>query len=583
MGACHRSGIHKVACGLPSLVRSIALVAVAAAATAVVTGAAEMTSVASSGAAAQSIVMPQNGDVRLHRSTPLDLVARQPLDGFEPSAIRRLQRQRRRSQNVAVSAGLVAVVCLAVAFAVFQCARKALLPRLFGSPGKRALSDSDSDEHSVDVCIEEEIDESDGSSGGAEARPTEVAGEATALEALEELRSLITLGVQTAPHVPAESRGVLVVLLLTVCTQELALYGVYSTPQIEVERQRAIDFVLQEGAHALAQLDTLQAYFTVRRGRDMLELLQRFREAPANADSGGLAVEATISEYRIKQCSYALQQLQPWVQRFTSIPMQVVRAALKLVSCVRHSGKRRLKQDKGASAWVETVQAAHGFFGIAEPAYRRKFCRPPKTLAEEMGEGSRRYHQFRTQLDSSVQLAFALQQPGQRMLEQPQKREQQQLQELEPPQQQHPEIPGEGVTPSHPSRPPSGARRRSSSATTSSVLRPPTLQSTQSPRADSHRHIPTAHPERLEHPPSWSAPRRKKTLQETNEQQQPSPASSTLDSGLRAAIAPPFCSPFWCSSTIVFCNNFLFAETTTSPINSASSYRHAPTYSHCSS
>ena len=172
MGPHQRCRIPKVACGLPSLLRSVTLFAAAAATAAVVTGAADSTSVASSGAAAQWTVMPQDGNVRLHRSAPLNLVERQPLDGFEPSAIRRLQRQRRRSQHVAVSAGLVAVACLAVVFVVFQCARKALFPRLFGSPGKRALSDSDSEEQSVDVCIEEEIDESEERSGGAEARPT---------------------------------------------------------------------------------------------------------------------------------------------------------------------------------------------------------------------------------------------------------------------------------------------------------------------------------------------------------------------------------------------------------------------------
>ncbi|CDJ36513.1 LOW QUALITY PROTEIN: uncharacterized protein EMH_0088600 [Eimeria mitis] len=254
MGANHRWGFNNVAPGLPSLLRSVTLFAAAAATAAVVTGAAELTNVASSGAAAQSAVMPQDGDVRLHRSTPLNLVARQPLEVFEPSAIRRLQRQRRRSQNMAVSAGLVAIACLAVAFVVFQCARKALFPILFGSRGKRALSDSDLEEQSIRVCIEEEIDESDESSGGAEARPTEVAGEATALEALEELRSLITLGVQTAPHVPLERRAALVVLLLTICTQELALYGVYSTARTEVERQMTIDFVLAVGQQALSQL-----------------------------------------------------------------------------------------------------------------------------------------------------------------------------------------------------------------------------------------------------------------------------------------------------------------------------------------
>ncbi|CDI79633.1 hypothetical protein, conserved [Eimeria acervulina] len=476
--------------------------------------------------------------------TPLNVIARQSLTGFDPSAVRRRTKQGISPQILAVSAGLVAAVCSAIAFVVLQCARKVLFPRLFGSLGRRALSNPDVEENWVGACIQEEEEEIEGEAGEAaaraEGRPSEEAGETRALEALEGLRCTMSLGVQTLSCLPSHHQAFLLVLLFTICAQELVVYGVYSTPSVELERQKTMDFILSEGKRALAHLDAVTPA-----GR-ILELLERFRDPQPEWSARCLAVEATISAYRIIQCKKALQQLQPWVKKSTPIPQAVCNRAFSVIAYTRQAGKARLKADVSTSSWVERMQAQLGFFGIFGPNYGEKYFFCPRSFEKEMMRLEIRFKRFERALAKNIRVALSRQPLEQNLEEQRQPQYQEQQQQHNIPQlceQQH--LPTcqhseHSTTPSsvlqhfeqratgrtdvvvqssHPSWPLPTPFEGPSPAPDPSLVKSPLLQSTPPPK-DPYQHNPTPYPGPWDQPSRFSVSFWQKMQHKTKDPQQ---------------------------------------------------------------
>ncbi|CDJ28223.1 uncharacterized protein EMH_0000590 [Eimeria mitis] len=346
--------------GRPSFPWCMPLFAAATAALGAEARTPETTNAPSSYAAAVSAVMLHDETLRPDLFPPLNVVVGQPLGGLESSVFIEGQKQRQISQLLAVSAGLVAVVCLAVAFFVLQCARKALFPRLFGPLGRRALSDSEWEDKWLEECPEydSEGQEDEGDEEGTwDEIPAAETGESVALQTLEALRDLMTLGMRTMPHLTFPDRGTLLVLLLTISTQELVLCGVYATPAVEAERQKTVDFIRENGLKELQQLHTTREKCNAKgRAKKMLRLLERFGTSRSVPNLSELAVEASICAYRIAQCYKALEQLQPWVEMDLPIPEKVVEQALAVFSYTRKTAKSRLKLDPAANAWVVDIQ-----------------------------------------------------------------------------------------------------------------------------------------------------------------------------------------------------------------------------------
>ncbi|CDI86418.1 hypothetical protein, conserved [Eimeria praecox] len=534
--------MHKEIWGSPSVRWCIAMFAAASVIEALLASALEMTDTSSSQRHAASVAMPQDEHERLHPLTPGDLVVGHSLSRFGPWIIRVQQKKWQGPHLRAVTVGLVAVVCLAVAFVVLQCAQKALMStKLFGSVGKRALSGSELEAQWVEACAEREEEEDDDDdeeeeeekgeekAGGARAREEEdtsqETGESEALRVLDELRSIMALGLETVPHLPCDKKAALFVLLLTICTQEVAFYGVYSTPRVEQERVKTIDFLLKLGREALEKLqEDGESFQKVGRGTDMLNLLELFKTPGTGQFGEQLPAEAKISVFRISESKEALEQLQPWVERSVAIPEDVSERAIKVVSYTRHEAKHRLKADANTKSYVEEKQTRLGFFGIFQ--HRQDEKTPPASLSatKEARRLRKGYKRRAAQLASSIKSALSHPQLEQTVQEQ---RVQEQPQELQPLQEQHHSTsqpaentavaiqPGEqlavlrsgvGVPPPLPSRPLPAPCQGALPTPTPTFLNLPVPQSSHPPRKDSRQHIPTAPPELPDQLPAHSAP-----------------------------------------------------------------------------
>ncbi|CDJ50685.1 hypothetical protein EBH_0035450, partial [Eimeria brunetti] len=478
------------------------------------------------------------------------------------------QAQWQLSQRLIFTAGLVVVVCLAMAFAVLQCARKALLPRLLGSVGERALSNSDSEEELMDSCVEDggESEEEATDVGPMQDKDlSEETGESKALEILEELRGLTTLGLRTVPYVPSNKQAFLLVLLLTICTQELILYGVYSTPEVEVQRQRTMDFVLEQGQDALAHLstDVINSNAATQAG-EMLELLQHFRIPRPGPRPEELFEEASISAYRISECKKALQQLQSWVEKSIPIPGEISRRALRLVTYTRVTGKARLRADAAAHSWLMEIQAQLGLFGIVEKGYKEHLFSYRMSLEQQIKRMKPCYTKLARALAYRVKSALSRQPLEKRLQEPPQQREQQQRQHLQP-LTEHPHHPtsqlskniaapisvvepaeqpvtvesGVEVQPFPSFRHMTAASKGRLPTRNPNLLNPPLLQPARLPFRDTRRHTPTAHSEWRGRPPPPLVPGRRRTQHETKGQQRSAADYSATKPAFRAN-APAF-------------------------------------------
>ncbi|CDJ36182.1 LOW QUALITY PROTEIN: uncharacterized protein EMH_0067900 [Eimeria mitis] len=403
--------------------------------------------------------------------------------------------------------------------------RKVVFPRLFGSLGRRALSDSELEDKWLDECSDEEEegweDEGD-EGGGSDEIPAAETGEPVALQTLEELRGLMTLGVETTSCLRVEYRGFMLLLLLTISTQELALYGIHSTPEVEVERQRTLDFIVEKGRRALAELDVCdQSSNAASKAEGMLKILEEFRTPRPGSNAGELAVQAKLSEYRISQCRDSLQQLQHWVQNSLPIPEAVSKRALRIVISTRIAGKSKIMGHMNTKSWVEELQRQHNFFEIIEPRPQGTRLTPRTSFRKEIRRVEKSYTRLARLLAEDVRAALN-QQPAELRLkgqhQQGEHRQQQDRQSLQP---QHHQLtqqtavniagtgsvlrPAEepanlgnfvGVMSSHASRYPPHARHRPMRTRMPSWLRPPMRQSTQPPRHDPRQHSPPTHPER---------------------------------------------------------------------------------------
>ncbi|CDJ59071.1 hypothetical protein EMWEY_00055490 [Eimeria maxima] len=427
---------------------------------------------------------------------------------------------------------------------------------------KRSLSTSYLEDQWLEGCVEvgdgtnqkKAARARGGQKGGVE-RDT---GESTALKTLNDLKCIVTLGVEIAPSLPSEKMAVLVVLLLTICTQELVLYGVHSTPQVELERQRTLNFILQEGRRALAQLEAVgQSYQTLGQGREILQLLEEFRTPQKKSNSKALALEATISSYRIEQCKEALQQLQSWIQSSVSIPEEVAERALNLVSLTRHLGKARLKMDANAGGWVASIQAQLCLFAIAEQhRVRRPFFRR-LPAEEEIAKYQARYEPLTQALARSIQTARKhqpVEHQGHVYGDQQQQKDNQTLHEQQHPSTSHISDNNDDSRPTpqpavdqpaavttdaqahalhHP--PPLPVPRQGPLLTTSNTLvNLPLLDPTQSSPADSQQNIPIAQAERWEQSPPHSTPSGYELQQAAMAQERSMLDCSTANSILRA-------------------------------------------------
>ncbi|CDJ50684.1 hypothetical protein EBH_0035440 [Eimeria brunetti] len=437
-----------------------------------------------------------------------------------------------------------------MAFAVLQCARKALLPRLLGSVGERALSNSDSEEELMDSCVEDggESEEEATDVGPMQDKDlSEETGESKAVQALQKLRYLMTLAVRTVPHLPSVNKSAFVLLLLTISTQELIFYGVYSTPHVEVQRQKTMDFILEQGQQALTQLCVDGGSSNARRrGKRMLRFLEQARTPPAESSRQELFVEATISACRISQCNGALQKLQPWTEGSARIPKEVSERVLKVLSYTRATGKRRLKADVAANSWVEAMQRQVGFAGIFEARYELKSFMYHMPFEEEMGKIALRYGKLARALAHQIKLALRHQPLEHNVQETPHQREQRENQGLQPLNQQHhstsqlsehiaalssvvepAERPvtvdsGVVVLSSSPIGPISAASQGSLPTRTPPLLNPPLLQSTRLAFRESSQHIITPCRECREEPPLGYAPGNQQNQQENRDPHQPS-------------------------------------------------------------
>ncbi|CDJ49527.1 hypothetical protein EBH_0083670 [Eimeria brunetti] len=204
MGAAHHCRINNgtLTFGLARLLRCTAMFA-AAAAEALVTTAADTAKVPSSQTAAVSTVTPHGESIGIDPFTSLNLVVGHSLASFESSVISRGTAQQQKPQRFAITVALVMAACLGVAFAVLHCARKAGLPRFFGSSDKRALSNADLEEQRTGACVDDEKEERKEEAGDAgsshEGGSTDGTGESKALQALDELRCVLTLGLEAIP------------------------------------------------------------------------------------------------------------------------------------------------------------------------------------------------------------------------------------------------------------------------------------------------------------------------------------------------------------------------------------------------
>ncbi|CDJ28461.1 uncharacterized protein EMH_0041050 [Eimeria mitis] len=573
MGAANHCGAHRETFWLPRVLARLTLFAAAVATTATVSRAASAVNTPSGQTSTVSTDLPKNETARVHPYTPVDLVVGQTLGGLESSEIRTRQKQFRKSWHFAVTAGSVAFVCLLVAFIVLKCAREALFPRLFGYTRKRALSSSDLDEEWRKACADEGHEESEDDVGNGDPRhggdSAEEAGELKALQTLEELVFTWKLGVEALPCLPFDKKAFLVVLLLTICTQQMVLYGIYSTPRIELKRQKTMDFILQRGQQALAELDALDQHSTAASQREkILEILEQFRTPRLESNppelAVELAVEASICAYRVSQCRQALQQLQPWVKSSMPIPEKVSDRALRVLSYTRLTGKGRLKADPAANSWIETVQSQIPFFGIAEPRNKQRSQAHRRPLEEEMKKLTSRYRRLATALTRSVEQALRDQPLEQHMQEQRQHAEQQPQQDVNPKNQQnhnsasqhaenigadtsvlrhvdHVVDPRTGVVllSSHSSQPCRAPCQATLQTRISPLLSPPVRQQTQPPGNHSNQHIPSPQPEHTYQPSTPSVPSWGKSQQETNDQQQSSLEYFTAKSVLQVG-APVF-------------------------------------------
>ncbi|CDJ58381.1 hypothetical protein EMWEY_00050170 [Eimeria maxima] len=386
-------------------------------------------------------------------------------------------------------------------------------------------------------------------------------GESTALKTLNDLKCILTLGAEIAPSFPSEKMAVLVVLLLTICTQELIFYGVHSTPQVELERQRTLDFILQEGQRALAQLEAVgQSFQTLGRGKEVLQLLEEFRTPQKESNSKELAVEARMSSYRIVQCKEALQQLQPWIQSSISIPEEVAERLLKVVSHTRQAGKARLRRDLNAAAWVEIVQERFGVSTIAEKQRLRRPLPPRLRPEDQIMKYQNHYGLLALALARSIQTArkdqpVEHQRDAQHLHgDQQQQKDNQTLHEQQHPSTSHISDNNDDSRPTpqpavdqpatatnsvlahalhHPL--PSPVPRQGPLLTTSNTLvNLPLLDPTQSSPADSQQNIPIAQAERWEQSPPHSTPSGYESQHAAMAQEWSMFNSSTANSVLRA-------------------------------------------------
>ncbi|CDJ36753.1 uncharacterized protein EMH_0095310 [Eimeria mitis] len=358
----------------------------------------------------------------------------------------------------------------------------------------------------------------------------------------------MTLGVQTMPYLAFHARVTLLVMLLTISTQELVLCGVYATPEVEAERQKTVDFIVEKGWEALRRVyNTRNAYHTQEKGRRMLILLEQCRTPRPESNPSELAVEASICLYRISQCYEALGQLQPWVGRSLPIPEQVSKQAFNAFSYAQNAGKCRLKGDVAASSWVEEIQTQTGCMDLVEPSYRLGRLTYRLPFSEEMKKNKQRFGRAARGLRRSIELALSNEPLEQRMQVQRHDVELRQQQGRKPlRQQQHPfagEVPetiagpssiirpvGQPATPgtgvaimtSRPSQPPPAPWEGTAPAGAASSLRAPLLQHVQPPHSEPQQRIPTAHPGHAGQPPHLSAPSWGKMQKETKDEQQAS-------------------------------------------------------------
>ncbi|CDJ59857.1 hypothetical protein EMWEY_00059220, partial [Eimeria maxima] len=273
------------------------------------------------------------------------------------------------------------------------------------------LSDSDEVDRWISDCdrsddpqsVDEGVDE--GAVGGGEL--SEERGESQAVEALEDLKCVVTLGLQMAACLPFNTRAILVSLLMAICVQELVLLGVYSTPAVELERQRTLDFILEKGQKEVAQLEACgQSCSALRRLRKMLPLMQHIRNAPSEPNPTELGVEATISHRRVVECKWALQQLKPWIEGSIPTPRGIVDKVLQLLAFARRSGKGRVTANNVTYSWLDMVQQQVNFAGIAKP---REDAGTSTRMAvgEQLDFLSKRYGRLSKALTHSIQSALS--------------------------------------------------------------------------------------------------------------------------------------------------------------------------------
>ncbi|CDJ60077.1 hypothetical protein, conserved, partial [Eimeria maxima] len=355
-------------------------------------------------------------------------------------------------------------------------------------------------------------------------------GESTALKTLNDLKCIVTLGMQTAPYLPSEHSASLVALLFTVCTQELVLYGVYSTPEVELERQRILHFVLQEGQRALAYLESGNEGLNAgRRLGNTIKLLEEFRTPQQEPIPKDLAVEANISAYRIFHCKSALEKLQPWVHNKLPIPEEVSERAVKVVSYTRQSCKVRIKRDVVLAEWVHAVQAKVDFFGLTEgrsPQKRPKGRMPPAELMPILEE---RYSRLGRGLAKSVNRATGNHTFKHRHQELGKQSEQQHHKDSNAVAETLEQLAtvGADVGPSisHPPMPLPAPWQLSLSTQISSLQNHPVLLPIHPSPTESHYNTPITHTERWGRSPAYSSTWRHESQQATNSRE-----LSTFDS-----------------------------------------------------